>query len=110
MNTKLFSLLAGVAMLALAGAANAQEPAQAQGPVQLTSNQMDHVTAGATSVGIGAGGAFGTLFSGTAITIATAVVGKNAAAAGDVVSVASSFSPGPGAVAGSALQIVLTSP
>jgi hypothetical protein len=104
LKTKLFSLLAGVAMLGFAGAANAQ------GPVQLSDSQMDHVTAGATSIGVGLGAALGTLFSGTTIQIDTAVAGKNAAAQGNVVSAAASFSPGPSAAAVSVLQMVLTSP
>ena len=104
MKKALFSLLAGVAMLGLAGAANAQSP------VPLSNAQMDGVTAGATSIGVGLGGAFGTLFSGSAITIDTAVLGPNAAAIGDVTSAAASFTPGPGAVATSGLSIILTSP
>ncbi|HLI12770.1 MAG TPA: hypothetical protein VKY65_14350 [Alphaproteobacteria bacterium] len=104
MKTRLFSLLAGVALLGLATAANAQSP------VQLSDSQMDVVTAGATSTALGGAAAFGTLFSGNLVTLATAVNGPNAAALGDVVSIAASFSPGPGAAAASALTIVLTSP
>lgn len=104
MKSKLLSLLAGAAMFGLASAA------YAQGPVQLTNNQLDNVTAGATATSLGFGGAVGTLFSGVAITADTGVLGANAAADGDVLSIAASFSPGPGAAAASQLTIVLTSP
>ena len=104
MKSKLLSLLAAAAILGFAGAASAQTP------VQLSNNQLDDVTAGATAIGVGLGGAFGTLFSGSAITINTQVLGANAAAAGSVTSISASFSPGPGAAAGSTLGIVLTSP
>jgi hypothetical protein len=104
MKSKLFCLLAGVALLGLAGAASAQEP------IQLSDNQMDKVTAGATSTGIGIGAAVGTMFSGVSLEIDTAVVGHNAIAFGDVASVAASFTPGPGAAAASGLSLLLTSP
>jgi hypothetical protein len=109
MKNRLFPLLAGAAILALAGTASAEDrnhPA----PVRLSDAQMDGVTAGATAIGIGAGAAVGTLFSGTAILVNTAVAGPNAAAVGDVVSAAASFTPGPGAAAASALNVILVSP
>jgi hypothetical protein len=43
-------LIAAAALLASVGAANA--PANAKGPVTLTDNQLDKVTAGATAAGI----------------------------------------------------------
>lgn len=104
MKTKLLSLVASVALIGLAGSASAKD-------LQPLSNaQMDHVTAGATSITVGAGIAAGTILSGVGVTLATQVIGPNAAALGDVTSIAASFSPGPTAVAGSQLQAVLTSP
>ena len=50
MRGKVLSLAAAAAMLASVGAANA--PANAKGPVTLTDNQLDKVTAGATAAGI----------------------------------------------------------
>ena len=50
MRGKVLSLVAAAAMLASVGAANA--PANAKGPVTLTDNQLDKVTAGATAAGI----------------------------------------------------------
>ena len=47
MRGKVFRLVAAAALLASVGAANA--PANAQGPVTLTDNQLDKVTAGATA-------------------------------------------------------------
>jgi hypothetical protein len=50
MGGKVLSLIASAALLASVGAANA--PANAKGPVTLTDNQLDKVTAGATAAGI----------------------------------------------------------
>ena len=50
MRGKVLSLAAAAAMLASVGAANA--PANAKGPVTLTDNQLDNVTAGATAADI----------------------------------------------------------
>ena len=50
MRGKVLSLAAAAAMLASVGAANA--PANAKGPVTLTDNQLDKVTAGATAADI----------------------------------------------------------
>ena len=50
MRGKVLSLAAAVALLASVGAANA--PANAKGPVTLTDNQLDKVTAGATAADI----------------------------------------------------------
>lgn len=109
MKDKLFSLIAGAAILGLAGVANAEDRSH-QTPIQLTNAQLDGVTAGATAIGVGLGAAFGTLFSGVAIGIDTAVLGHNAAAVASVTSASASFTPGPGAAAASALSILLTSP
>ena len=50
MRGKIVSLAAAAALLASVGAANA--PANAKGPVTLTDNQLDKVTAGATAADI----------------------------------------------------------
>ena len=50
MRGKVLSLVAAAALLASVGAANA--PADAKGPVPLTDNQLDKVTAGATAADI----------------------------------------------------------
>ena len=50
MRGKALSLVAAAALLASVGAANA--PADAKGPVTLTDNQLDKVTAGATAADI----------------------------------------------------------
>jgi hypothetical protein len=50
MRGKVLSLVAAAALLASFGAANA--PANAKGPVTLTDNQLDKVTAGATAADI----------------------------------------------------------
>jgi hypothetical protein len=47
MRGKVLSLVAAAALVASVGAANA--PANAKGPVTLTDNQLDKVTAGATA-------------------------------------------------------------
>lgn len=102
--TKAFSaLLAGAAMLALSGVAQAQQP------MQLTDSQLDHVTAGASALGVFAGAAFGSAISGVTATVTTAVLGANAAASGNVLSFAGSLNNS-GAVAASGLQLTLTSP
>lgn len=109
MKHRLYPALAGAALLVIAGtafAADRHHPA----PLRLTDAQMDGVTAGATSIGVGAGAAVGTLFSGTALAVNTAVAGPNAAAIGSVTSAAASFTPGPTAAAASALNMVLVSP
>jgi hypothetical protein len=51
MSGKVLSLLATAALLASVGAANAEEnaAAKAKGPVTLTDNQLDYVTAGAAT-------------------------------------------------------------
>ena len=48
MSSKVLGLVAAAALLASVGAANAAEnaPAKAKGPVTLTDNQLDTVTAG----------------------------------------------------------------
>src|SRR5690348_18349949 len=66
MKTGLLPLLAGAAILALAGTASAGDRTPSA-PLRLSDAQMDGVTAGATSIGVGLGAAAGTLFSGTAI-------------------------------------------
>jgi hypothetical protein len=109
MKNRILSLAAGAALVLAAGTAFAADRDHAA-PVQLSDAQMDGVTAGATSIGVGAGAAVGTLFSGTAIAINTAVAGPNAAALGGVTSAAASFTPGPTAAAASALNMILVSP
>ena len=109
MKTGLLPLLAGAAIVALAGTASAGDRTPSA-PLRLSDAQMDGVTAGATSIGVGLGAAAGTLFSGTAIQIATQVVGPNAAAARAAVAAAASFTPGPSAAAVSQLQMILVSP
>ena len=54
MSSKVLGLVAAAALLASVGAANAAEnaPAKAKGPVTLTDNQLDKVTAGATAADI----------------------------------------------------------
>ena len=54
MRGKVLSLVAAAALLASVGAANAatNAPANAKGPVTLTDNQLDKVTAGATAADI----------------------------------------------------------
>jgi hypothetical protein len=59
MTRKLSSLLAGVAVLALAGAAQAGEP------LKLTNVQMDKVAAGSTAVANATAGALGELLADT---------------------------------------------
>jgi hypothetical protein len=51
MSGKFLSLVAAAALLASVGAANAAEnaAAKAKGPVKLTDNQLDNVTAGAAT-------------------------------------------------------------
>ena len=90
-------------MVAFAGGASAQ-------PLQLTNMQLDHVTGGATSITLFAGGAIGNLGALTNVTATNAVAGVNAAAAADVTSIATSTIPGPGAQAASFLNVIVTSP
>jgi UDP-N-acetylglucosamine enolpyruvyl transferase len=53
MRGKALSLVAAAALLASVGIANAADAtANAKGPVTLTDNQLDKVTAGATAAGI----------------------------------------------------------
>ena len=59
MISKLFSLAAGAALLALAGTAYAGQP------MALSDNQMDRVTAGATGIANAASVALGELFADT---------------------------------------------
>ncbi|GGF19994.1 hypothetical protein GCM10011611_27500 [Aliidongia dinghuensis] len=103
MITKFHSLVAAGALLLAAGAANAQ-------PAQLNDSQMDNVTAGATSIVVGLGGAFGTLSAGTVATAITQVIGSSAYAAAEATSIGASLGLGGGAAAVSQLQAVLTSP
>lgn len=102
MKTKLFSAVAGVALLALAGAANAGEP------VRLSDAQMDGVTAGTTAVSVGIGIAVGDLAAASVVTADTVVIGLNATATGSTTSVAASLA-GP-AVAVAVTQVAATSP
>ena len=104
MTKTLYSLLAAGAMLAVATAA------QAQGPVQLSDVQLDNVTAGATAIGSGFGGAGGSILAGTSVTINTAVHGHGAFAFGDIASIAASAHHGPSAFASSTLSLGVTSP
>jgi hypothetical protein len=67
MFSKLVSLAAGVAVLALNGTAYAKEPLPAsKQPVALSDSQMDRVTAGGTALANAAGMAFGEV---TAVTL-----------------------------------------
>jgi hypothetical protein len=59
MTNKLFSLVAGAALLALAGTANAGQP------LQLSDRQMDGVTAGGVATANAASVAFGEVLSNT---------------------------------------------
>jgi len=59
MTNKLFSLVAGAALVALAGTAYAGSP------MKLTGGQMDKVTAGGTAIANGASLTFGELSSDT---------------------------------------------
>jgi hypothetical protein len=104
MTKTVYSLVAAAAMLAFATAANAQ------GPAQLTDQQLDGVTAGAVAIGTGLGFAAGTIFSGSGVEIHTGVIGSAAFAAGDVTSIAASYSPGPHAASASTLSLGVTSP
>lgn len=103
MITKARSLVAAVALLLAAGAAHAQ-------PAALNDSQMDGVTAGATSIVVGLGAAFGTLSAGNVSSAITQVLGANAFAVATNTSIGSSLGLGGGAVAVSQLQAVLTSP
>ena len=102
MITKFHSLAAAAALLLAAGVANAQ-------PAQLNDSQMDNVTAGATSIVLGFGAAFGSLSAGNVSTAYTAAIGSNAFAIASNTSIAASLGVGP-AVAVSGLAAVLTSP
>jgi hypothetical protein len=98
-----FALVSAV-MLSFVGVASAEEP------LQLTNSQLDRVTAGASSATLFAGAAAGTLLSAVGVNSFNRVIGPNAAAAANVTSIAASFTPGPGASAGAALTVLLTSP
>ena len=67
MTRKLSSLLAGVAVLALAGVAHAGEP------LKLTNGQMDKVSAGSTAVANATAGALGELLADTLTATATSI-------------------------------------
>ena len=104
MTKALYGALVGAAMLGFAGTASAQAP------IQLTNAQLDRVTAGATSTTLFGGLAAGNLGAAVLVAAINTVAGSSAAAAADVTSVATSTIPGPGAVAGSALVVTITSP
>jgi hypothetical protein len=84
MTNKLFSLVAGAALLALAGAANAGQP--------LSNSQMDGVTAGGTAIANAASVTFGEVLSDTASQTSTNV--STAGATLTHVAVAQAFSQG----------------
>jgi len=67
MTNRLSSLVAGVALLALAGTAYAGQP------LKLTSGQMDHVTAGGVGIANAAALAFGEVTADTATQTSTNV-------------------------------------
>lgn len=67
MTNKLFSLVAGAALLALAGAAQAGQP------LQLSDRQMDGVTAGGTALADAVSVTFGEVLSDTASQTSTNV-------------------------------------
>jgi len=67
MTKQFLALLAGGAFLALASTANAA------GPMQLSDNQMDAVSAGSTAIANGVSAAFGEAFSDTASLTSTNV-------------------------------------
>jgi hypothetical protein len=67
MTNKLFSLVAGAALLALAGTANAGQP------LQLSDNQMERVTAGGTGIADAAALALGEVLADTTTQTATNV-------------------------------------
>ncbi len=102
MKSKLLSLLAGAAMLGFAGTAFAQ------GPVPLTNNQLDNVTAGAFALSLNGGVAFGTVASAVTITANAIVAGSSALGSGQVISAAADF--GGMAIAGAQTSILVTSP
>jgi hypothetical protein len=70
MKTPLFSLVAGAAMLTLAGTAGAGEP------VQLSNAEMDGVTAGGFAQAVGQAATVGDLLSETVALTATNVNGN----------------------------------
>lgn len=84
MTNKLFSLVAGAALLALAGTANAGQP--------LSNAQMDGVTAGGTAISNAASVTFGEVLSDTASQTQTNVVTSGATLTH--VAVAQAFSQG----------------
>lgn len=104
MTKTLSALFTGVAVLAFAGMANAQQP------MQLSDAQLDHVTAGATSTAAAALAGSGTIFASGFINLATAVAGTTAAGTGTVLMESASFNGTPTANAASALALALTSP
>lgn len=71
MTNKLFSLVAGAALLALAGTAHAGQP------LQLSDNQMDGVTAGGAALADAAALALGEITADTATQTSTNVVTVN---------------------------------
>ena len=104
MTKTLSALFAGVAALAFAGMASAQQP------MQLSDAQLDHETAGATSSALGALAGSGTIFASGYINLATAVAGTTATGSGAVLMESASFNGTPSATAISALGLALTSP
>ena len=86
MTNKLFSLVAGAALLALAGTANAGQP--------LSNAQMDGVTAGGTAIANAASITFGEVLSDTASQTSTNVVAGTGIPTLTRVAVAQSFSQG----------------
>lgn len=102
--TKTFlAVLAGAAMIAVAGAASAHEP------MQLSNAQLDQVTAGAIAVGTGSGFAIGTVGGGVSININTQAIGHFAFAAGDITSISASSHHNL-AFSGSSLSLGISSP
>lgn len=67
MTNKLFPVVAGAVLLALAGTANAGQP------LQLTNGQMDKVTAGGTALADAAAVSLGELFADTVTQTSTNV-------------------------------------
>jgi hypothetical protein len=83
MTNKLFSLVAGAALLALAGTANAGQA------LQLSDRQMDGVTAGGTAIADAASLTYGEVLSDTASQTST-----NVSTVSPKIAVAEAFSQG----------------
>jgi hypothetical protein len=77
MMTKLLSLAAGAALVALTGTAYAAQPAPAKHALQLSDNQMDVVTAGGVGIANGASLALGEVTAVTFTQTSTNVVTVN---------------------------------